>query len=341
MKNELKFTVSKDLDEDGREIMRGMFTRNWDSEEELDELHDQLELGEIEEADALKIARLELSANPDNLEWHNFYANRLWNLELRDQAAEGWQEAYELGYSKIPKGFKGIISWYELDNRSFLRCAHGHVLGLMHLKRFKEALALARKMMRWNKSDNLGVRYLIPDLQFAIGDLDSALQSYLQRAREQPTLWYSAALIAYRQGRFIQACTYLRRGIAGNPYVAEALTGRTIIYDHLYRHVSNLYGTDFALDYINSPIMPWRDDETDFVDWVFNCSLVLKERAELMECLEGLTYEHDYARRGPLVDKWQSLISGIDDSISEKLVRKVASRLRNEVWPWDRRGLKR
>jgi len=342
MNNELKFTVSDGFDDEGdQEVKRGTFSRNWKSEDELDELLDQIELGEITEIEALEKASPHLKANPNHLEWYNFVANRLWDLELRDQAAEVWEQAYKLGCSKIPKGFKGVISWYEIDNRPFLRCVHGYILGLLHIKKYKEALTLARKMLRWNKDDNLGVRYLVPDLQFATGDMDSAMKSYLQSAEEQPTLWYNAALIAYRQDRFVEACTYVRRGIAGNPYVAEALTGRTVINDHLYWHGSNLHGTDFALDYINAPVMFWQDEETDFVDWVFNCSHVLKERADLMECHEGLTYEHDPKSRRPLVDKWQGLISGIDDTLSEKLVRKVNSRLGNEVWPWDRQGLHR
>jgi hypothetical protein len=31
----------------------------------------------------------------------------------------------------------------------------------------------------------------------------------------------------------VAACTYLRRGIAANPYMAEGLTGRTVLTEHL------------------------------------------------------------------------------------------------------------
>jgi hypothetical protein len=37
----------------------------------------------------------------------------------------------------IPKGFKGQITWGEVDNRPFLRLAHGTLLGLMR-RRDKE-----------------------------------------------------------------------------------------------------------------------------------------------------------------------------------------------------------
>ena len=35
----------------------------------------------------------------------------------------------------------------------------------------------------------------------------------------------------------------------------------------------------WAADYLDSSACDWRLKETDFVDWVFNTSLVLKERA--------------------------------------------------------------
>jgi hypothetical protein len=42
---------------------------------------------------------------------------------------------------------------------------------------------------------------------------------------------------------------------------------------------------------------PWAPQEIDFVDWVFNSSAVLRERASLMDQHEGLTNERDALRR--------------------------------------------
>lgn len=44
----------------------------------------------------------------------------------------------------------------------------------------------------------------------------------------------------------------------------------------------------------------WSAQEVDFVDWVFNSAAVLRERANLMEQREGLTYERDAVRREAL-----------------------------------------
>ena len=51
---------------------------------------------------------------------------------------------------------------------------------------------------------------------------------------DNPKAWYLAALIAFRLGDFVASRSYLRRGIAANPYMAEGLTGRTVLTEHLY-----------------------------------------------------------------------------------------------------------
>jgi hypothetical protein len=44
----------------------------------------------------------------------------------------------------------------------------------------------------------------------------------------------------------------MRRGIAANPYIAEGLTGRTVLTEHLYWHASNVHGPEWAVDYLES-----------------------------------------------------------------------------------------
>ncbi len=126
-----------------------------------------------------------------------------------------------------------------MDNRSFLRIAHGYLLGLMHRGDGKAAKALAKKLLAWCPADNLGVRLLMGDISLMTGDTQSAMKSYLKEAADSPAHWYQAGQIAFREGDFVSACTYVRRGIAANPYIAEGLTGRTTINEHLYWHLKS------------------------------------------------------------------------------------------------------
>lgn len=333
----LGFTVTQEADPRGDKLVQfGRFSRDWSQEEELDRLLDDLDAKRVSDKQALLRAQKLSAKYPGNLEIQNFLGNRLWHLGMRDEAAEVWEKAYRQAATLIPKGYKGLISWLDIDNRSFLRIAHGYVLGLMHRGDGKTARTLARKLLAWCPSDNLGVRMLMGDISLMLGDRKSALKSFLNEAQYSPAHWYQAGQIAYREGDFIAACTYIRRGIATNPYIAEGLTGRTILHAHLYWHASNRNGPEWAADYLNAPTCQWAPEEIDFVDWVFNSAPVLLERATLMTQLEGLTYERDADKRELFARRSSFFVEEITDQLSESMVRKIKNRRGVEIWPWER-----
>jgi tetratricopeptide (TPR) repeat protein len=339
-KSSLTFTIETlDDPETGQPTQYGRFSRNWQDEEALDVLIDQLEAGRVTHKQALMQARKLEATTPDNLEIQNFIANRLWALGLQDEAAEVYERALRRAQAHIPKGYTGQITWSEVDNRSFLRLAHGTLLGLMHKRDGKAAMALAQQMLAWCPMDNIGVRFLLGDIALLKGDHHAALQEYLKGAPNSPAHWYQAALIAFRQGDYVAACTYLRRGIAANPYIAEGLTGRTVLTEHLYWHGSNVHVPEWAVDYLESAACDWTAEEIDFVDWVFNAAPVLKERAAWMAINEGLTYAQDADLRVMYSQKASNSLARITDALSRKLVKPVMNRWNLKVWPWDRAGL--
>ncbi len=139
----------------------------------------------------------------------------------------------------------------------------------------------------------------------------------------------------------MSACTYILRGIAANPYIAKGLTGRAVLAEHLYWHASNPFGAEWAAEYLNAHRCNLTAQEIDFVDWVFNSAAMLKERAKLAEQHEGLTYEPEPERRGTYAEKSAYIVSGITDTLSKKLVRKVRNCFNQDIWPWDRAGFDR
>jgi tetratricopeptide (TPR) repeat protein len=137
----------------------------------------------------------------------------------------------------------------------------------MHRRAGKAAMTLAQQMLAWCPMDNIGVRFLLGDIALLKGDHHAALQAYLKGAPNSPAHCYQAALIAFREGDYVAACTYLRRGIAANPYIAEGLTGRTVLTEHLYWNASNVHSPEWAVDYLESAACAWTAEEIDFVDW--------------------------------------------------------------------------
>lgn len=351
----LSFTIETfDDPETGQLTQYGRFSRHWQDEEALDVLIDKLEAGQLSHKQALMQARKLEATTPYNLEIQNFIANRLWALGLQDEATEVYERAYKQALAHIPKGFKGQITWGEVDNRPFLRLAHGTLLGLMRrgnkAKAGEAAMALAKQMLAWCPMDNIGVRFLLGDIALLQGDHQAAMREYLKGAPNSPgfhpNAWYQAALIAFREGNYVAACTYLRKGIAANVYIAEGLTGRTVLTEHSvlstqHSALNPVHGPEWAVDYLDSAAGDWTPEEIDFVDWVFNASPVLKERAEMMALHEGMTYERDAEKRAHYAQRSLDFINRITNTLSKKMVQQVKNRWGDDIWPWDREGFRR
>jgi hypothetical protein len=163
-KSSLTFTIETfDDPETSQPTQYGRFSRNWQDEEALDTLINQLQASRITHKQALMQARKLEATTPDNLKTHNFIANRLWALGLQDKATEVYERTIRLAQAQVPKGYTGQITWSEVDNRSLLRMAHGTLLGLMHrrdqAKGGKAAMALAQQMLAWCPMNNIGVRF--------------------------------------------------------------------------------------------------------------------------------------------------------------------------------------
>ena len=62
-----------------------------------------------------------------------------------------------LGEEAIPADFKGKTEWGFLENRPFLRAAHGVVLGHLRFGQRLKAIPLMEKMLAWNPNDNQGI----------------------------------------------------------------------------------------------------------------------------------------------------------------------------------------
>jgi hypothetical protein len=172
----------------------------------------------------------------------------------------------------------------------------------------KQALMQARKLEATTPY-NLEIQNFIANRLWALGLQDEAAEVYER---------------AYKQA-LVHIPTYLRRGIAANPYMAEGLTGRTVLSEHLYWHASNVHGPEWAVDYLESAVCDWTPEEIDFVDWVFNASPVLKERAEMMALHEKSA---SYAQRS------LDFMTRITDTLSKQMVRKVKNRWGDNIWAW-------
>jgi hypothetical protein len=120
-------------------------------------------------------------------------------------------------------------------------------------------------------------------------------------------------------------------------YIAEMLTGRTVEKPHFYWHGNSWSSVKSAKDYLSLPgiLDCWvsTPQATDFVDWLFNCATVMRERLEWAEIREGLTYEQSFDKRGVFTKRESKLLANIPKM--PMLIQKVITHRGEQRWPWE------
>jgi tetratricopeptide (TPR) repeat protein len=118
---------------------------------------------------------LVLEARPDFLEGLLAKAEVLrYKPMLSREQGKAYNEAINRANELLPAGFKGKISWYDLPNRFYHRLLYGAMVWHAHAGHTAKAVSLARRQLRLNESDNLGVRLWLPVLLVADGQAVAA-----------------------------------------------------------------------------------------------------------------------------------------------------------------------
>ncbi len=313
----------------------------WDVlDERFDNALDSLEADRISEQIFVSECKAILKLEPYFLDAYAHLGNHD-HANGKSSAFSWYKKGYELGLKLVPSNFDGTIPWGILENRPFLRCHHGYLLGLIERKKFKDAIFQMQRHLAWNPNDNIGIRYLLGDAYLAAGKRKEARPVLEKASAEYPPCCYSLGLLEFVQRRFIQAATVLRKGFLGNPYVAEALLGRAILFPHAFWHGTSHMAPETAMDYVSSlgaDLWLPNEEAMAFLDWLFNCSDVLRERAEFLAFREQLLYENDTSRRGDIIEAENKFLGTIGDNLSGKLIHKVTDRDGQRQWPWEVEG---
>lgn len=294
-----------------------------------------------------KLDRL-IAKEPDYLDAYNYAGNAYLEMVAQQKfpeailginlAQEYYSRAFERAKELIPTDFAGQIIWGHLDNRPFLRSHHGLILCHLRKKEYAVAAQTMEEHLAWNPNDNIGVRYLLGDAYLSAGNSVKARKAFATGVTEgYPDNAYSLGLLEFREGNYAAAATALRAGFIGNMYIAEILTGRTVEKPHFFWHGTSLASVSSAKSYLFGQDMLnfWKatPQAVDFVDWLFNCATVLRERLEWAEIREGLTYEHDFTARGAYCDREDILRKNIIKV--SMLIQKVSDNRGEKRWPWE------
>ena len=123
---------------------------------------ERLERGDIE--GAYNLFNEAAAQEPSCIDAHVHLGMLAFDIEPR-LAIQNYLVGVALGDHALGPDFDGVLSWYALDNRPFLRCLHGLLLCLWRLECWDDALAVCHRLLRLNPVDNQGARDLLVHLR--------------------------------------------------------------------------------------------------------------------------------------------------------------------------------
>jgi len=156
--------------------------------------------------------------------------------------------------------------WSILETRPYMRALFGYARNLWEdYDDDKEALACLRELIRLNKSDNQGVRYVLAPALIEADEYEEAKQ-LLQTMKDEPATCskFSWALLLYlTEGKSVAAIKALDDALKQNMYVAGALMNLDLITEQVNEQIDSYApgSIEEAIIYSREWFPAWFDNE--------------------------------------------------------------------------------
>ena len=252
-----------------------------------------------------------------------------------DAARADFRRAYETGLKLLPRRYSGWIEWCYLDNRPFLRAASAYAHVFCRLGRWRDAIPLFRKLLRWNPNDNQGIRYSLGPALLRAGRIRSARAALWRLADENPAMAYELGLLEVGEAEWTAAATALRKAGIANPYIAPLLCGMVEPPPMALWMGCSLNDETGAFDYVDFWGSWWAHvpEALPFLGWLHTHPRVMGERAAALAPAEELLWEHDFECRGAIRARREAL-PPVTDELSAELVRPRSDGRHGCGLPW-------
>lgn len=224
-----------------------LFEKFYEASERLDSGDNQKGLNQL---------RSLIKKDPEFINAYNRIGANFLEKDNHKKGLEYYSKAYKIGQPLIPKGFKGRISWYQTDNRPFLRAMHG--LGLSHIRLFQlsEAINVFERILAYNPDDNQGVRFIIGDLYLSIKNNQKA-DYYFKDNLDFPPYRYSYGLSLFQQRRYIESIFQFWLGFYENIYILEHILDHYPIIKYDISHFTSDAMPEIAKQYYSMNFSLW------------------------------------------------------------------------------------
>jgi len=210
----------------------------------------------------IKLAKEALSISPDCADVYNLLAEE--EAETFEEAKELYQKGVEAGRralgEKIFKEDRGHF-WGYTPTRPYMRSRAGLMECLWELGEYDEAISHAKEMLKLNRSDNQGIRYILVGYLAELGRYDD-LEKFMDKGgyrNDCMAEWlYTKALLAFvKEGDSEDARKELKIAIDRNKYAPLYLIGRKPIPRYLPDRIA-MGGEDEGYCYAARNIKAWK-----------------------------------------------------------------------------------
>jgi tetratricopeptide (TPR) repeat protein len=272
---------------------------------------------------AVKSFRRAIELDPQHADAHNHLGIVSWEARKLKAAEQHFRAAIDGGQRELERD-GGEASWGFIENRPYLRGLGNLALVLSEQKKWPEALAIHRQMLKLNPDDNQGVRWLIGVECLRVGDNDGAIAAFQKCMHEEVGCAFGLALAKLRAGGpLADIGEPLLTGFAANRYVAPMLLGEPWQRLDAF-HGTNMAEPEWASDVIAAQADLWhavpRGAELLRFWWAARPVAAWRRKLdEIMMRLKELPVSNE---RSALVREWSAL--GSEEKVRE-LVRAVRS----------------
>lgn len=219
----------------------------------------------------IRLAKEALSVSSDCGDAYNLLAEE--EAKTLEEALELYRQGMEAGRRALGKKFfkenKGHL-WGHIEARPYMRSCAGYMECLWQLGKYEEAITEAEKMLRLNKNDNQGIRYILAGYLLALGryeELDKFL-NYGEYKYDGAAEWfYTRALLSFvKEGDSERANKDLKIALESNRYVPEYLTGKKPI-PRILPDTITVHGEDEGFCYAARYLQGWKK-VPGAIDWL-------------------------------------------------------------------------
>ncbi|MCA9167403.1 MAG: tetratricopeptide repeat protein [Planctomycetales bacterium] len=208
-------------------------------------------------------------------------------LGHQNRALKYFETGYRIGLLSIPDNFVGRLPWICLENRPFLRAAHGYGLALEQKRRHLEAVEIYEQILSLNPNDNQGIRYLLPSLYIRAKAPQKARAALEQHGADGMNS-YTRCLLEIEDGHRVEAIRWLCRGLAHNLHLPDVVLNPSKKLNSRSQLGVAVGSKEEAMEYIED-MSGWRRKQPkDFLKRAIDSTPIASRLARALELKSAL-----------------------------------------------------